>query len=388
MSGRELAQPGVLVGREYTEGLARLRQHFVALEIHLILEVGEGNAEYLQAARDVGIARDGVWLVVVIGVDRRHFELRGESRYLFARLAANDHQRASLAAQGVVEFDQAFADEFDAAIHARQGIENLGVEDEGAEHFGVIAQGVIQRGVVEIAQVAAEPDKGTRAGRSHRLHCAASGPGHAQIQRWRAVAGGSAGLHNPGYNMQVQNVNLTHHFLIAMPAMEDPDFTRSLVYVAEHNDEGALGVVINRPIDLTVEGLFERVDIPFDIKSLADEPIYFGGPVQTDRGFVLHRPIGEWQSSLKVNGDIALTSSKDILQALGSSGDPAEVLITLGYSGWGAGQLEEELAQNAWLTVPADAQIIFALPPDERLTAAMQLLGVDFTNLSDVAGHA
>ncbi|MEC5385411.1 YqgE/AlgH family protein [Uliginosibacterium sp. H3] len=186
----------------------------------------------------------------------------------------------------------------------------------------------------------------------------------------------------------MQNVNLTHHFLIAMPAMEDPDFTRSLVYVAEHNDEGALGVVINRPIDLTVEGLFERVDIPFDIKSLADEPIYFGGPVQTDRGFVLHRPIGEWQSSLKVNGDIALTSSKDILQALGTSGDPSEVLITLGYSGWGAGQLEEELAQNAWLTVPADAEIIFALPPDERLTAAMQLLGVDFTNLSDVAGHA
>ncbi|HSD36298.1 MAG TPA: YqgE/AlgH family protein [Rhodocyclaceae bacterium] len=186
----------------------------------------------------------------------------------------------------------------------------------------------------------------------------------------------------------MQNVNLTHHFLIAMPAMEDPDFTRSLVYVAEHNDEGALGVVINRPIDLTVEGLFERVDIPLDVKALADDPIYFGGPVQTDRGFVLHRPIGEWQSSLKVNDSIALTSSKDILQALGSSGDPAEVLITLGYSGWGAGQLEEELAANAWLTVPADAQIIFALPPDERLTAAMQLLGVDFANLSDVAGHA
>ena len=186
----------------------------------------------------------------------------------------------------------------------------------------------------------------------------------------------------------MQNVNLTHHFLIAMPAMEDPDFTRSLVYVAEHNDEGALGVVINRPIDLTVEDLFERVDIPLDAKDLGDAPIYFGGPVQTDRGFVLHRPVGEWQSSLKVNADIALTSSKDILQAVGSSGEPSEVLITLGYSGWGAGQLEEELAQNAWLTVPADAQIIFSLPPDERLSAAMQLLGIDFTNLSDVAGHA
>lgn len=186
----------------------------------------------------------------------------------------------------------------------------------------------------------------------------------------------------------MQNVNLTHHFLIAMPAMEDPDFTRSLVYVAEHNDEGALGVVINRPIDLTVEGLFERVDIPLDAKELADAPVYFGGPVQTDRGFVLHRPVGEWQSSLKINSDIALTSSKDILQAVGSSGEPSEVLITLGYSGWGAGQLEEELAQNAWLTVPADAQIIFALPPDARLAAAIHLLGIDFTNLSDVAGHA
>jgi len=191
-----------------------------------------------------------------------------------------------------------------------------------------------------------------------------------------------------GYNTRVQNVNLTHHFLIAMPAMEDPDFSRSLVYVAEHNDEGALGVVINRPIDLTVEGLFERVDIPLEAKSVGEAPVYFGGPVQTDRGFVLHRPIGDWQSSLKVNNDIALTSSKDILQALGSLGEPAEVLITLGYSGWGAGQLEEELAQNAWLTVPADAQIIFDLPPEERLSAAMQLLGVDFTNLSDIAGHA
>ena len=170
--------------------------------------------------------------------------------------------------------------------------------------------------------------------------------------------------------------------------MEDPDFARSLVYVAEHNDDGALGIVINRPIDLSIEDLFDRVDIPLDVKELGDAPVYFGGPVQTDRGFVLHRPVGAWQSSLKVNDDIALTSSKDILEALGSSGDPAEVLITLGYSGWGAGQLEEELGQNAWLTVPADAQIIFDLPPEERLTAAMHLLGVDFTNLSDVAGHA
>ncbi|GAA5162639.1 YqgE/AlgH family protein [Viridibacterium curvum] len=191
-----------------------------------------------------------------------------------------------------------------------------------------------------------------------------------------------------GYNVAVQNVNLTHHFLIAMPAMEDPDFSRSLVYIAEHNDDGALGVVINRPIDLTLEGLFERVEIPLEVKDLAEQPVYFGGPVQTDRGFVLHRPAGKWQSSLKVNGEIALTSSKDILEAMGTSGEPGEVIITLGYSGWNAGQLEDELAQNAWLTVAADTQIIFEMPPEERLSAAMQLLGVDFANLSDVAGHA
>lgn len=186
----------------------------------------------------------------------------------------------------------------------------------------------------------------------------------------------------------VDNVNLTHHFLIAMPAMEDPNFSRTLVYVAEHNDDGALGVVVNRPIELTLNDLFERVDIALEARELAEQPVYFGGPVQTDRGFVLHRPIGEWQSSLKVNSEIALTSSKDILQAMGSSGQPEEVLITLGYSGWTAGQLEEELAQNAWLTVPADLAIIFDLPAEERLAAAMHLLGVDFTNLSDVAGHA
>ncbi|MGC3962201.1 MAG: YqgE/AlgH family protein [Rhodocyclaceae bacterium] len=186
----------------------------------------------------------------------------------------------------------------------------------------------------------------------------------------------------------VKNVNLTHHFLIAMPSMVDPNFSRTLTYVAEHNEDGALGVIVNRPIDLTVQGLFERVELPLESDGFADLPVYFGGPVQTDRGFVLHRPAGDWQSSLRVNSDIALTSSKDILQSVGSQGEPREILISLGYAGWTAGQLEEELAQNAWLTVPADGDIIFNLPPEERLGAAMQLLGIDFTNLSDVAGHA
>ena len=173
-----------------------------------------------------------------------------------------------------------------------------------------------------------------------------------------------------------------------MPAMADPNFSRTLTYIAEHNADGALGIIINRPIDLTVQALFERVEVSLDTPGYADLPVYFGGPVQTDRGFVLHRPAGEWQSSLRVNDEFALTSSKDILHSLGTLGEPREVLITLGYSGWGAGQLEDELAQNAWLTVSADPEIIFDLPPEERLAAAMQLLGVDFANLSEVAGHA
>ena len=173
-----------------------------------------------------------------------------------------------------------------------------------------------------------------------------------------------------------------------MPNMVDPNFARSLTYICEHNDQGALGVVINRPLDMTLEALFERIDIPLETRRFAALPVYFGGPVQTDRGFVLHRPAGSWQATLAVHGELGLTSSRDILQSVGAKGEPEEFLVTLGYAGWAAGQLEHELAQNAWLTVAADPQIIFGLPAEERLAAAMQLLGFDFTNLSDTAGHA
>ena len=190
----------------------------------------------------------------------------------------------------------------------------------------------------------------------------------------------------------MDNVSLTNHFLIAMPAMADPNFSRTLTFICEHNAEGALGIIINRPMEMSLATLFERVNIPLEANEAAATfaalPVYFGGPVQTDRGFVLHRPSGDWQSTLKVNDDIGLTSSRDILQTMSQTGQPHEVLITLGYSGWSAGQLEWELSQNAWLTVAASPQIIFALPPEERLPAAMQLLGIDFANLSDVAGHA
>ena len=183
-------------------------------------------------------------------------------------------------------------------------------------------------------------------------------------------------------------VNLTDHFLIAMPNMVDPYFARSLTYICEHNDQGALGVVVNRPIEMTLSGLFERLSLSIAPEGRANEPVYFGGPVQTDRGFVLHQPVGEWQSTLAVQDRVGLTTSKDILEAVGNGAGPKRLLVTLGYSGWAPGQLENEIKQNAWLTVPAKDAIIFDLSVEERLPAAMELLGINFASLSDEAGHA
>lgn len=184
------------------------------------------------------------------------------------------------------------------------------------------------------------------------------------------------------------SVDLTQHFLIAMPAMVDPHFARTLTLVCEHNENGALGIVVNRPTDLNLHGLLEQVKIPPAGKGFKDMPVHFGGPVQVDRGFVLHQPLGTWQSTLAVGPELGLTTSKDILEAVARGDGPGQILVTLGYAGWAPGQLEHELAQNAWLTVPARNDILFDLPAEERLPAAMQLLGVDYANLSDVAGHA
>jgi putative transcriptional regulator len=183
-------------------------------------------------------------------------------------------------------------------------------------------------------------------------------------------------------------VNLTDHFLIAMPNMVDPYFARSLTYICEHNEQGALGVVINRPIEMTLGALFDQLSLTLSSGDLGKLAVYFGGPVQTDRGFVLHQPIGEWQSTLSVQDRVGLTTSKDILESLGHGAGPAKVLVTLGYSGWAPGQLENEIKQNAWLTVAATDAIIFDLPVEQRLPAAMRLLGIDFASLSDEAGHA
>ena len=186
----------------------------------------------------------------------------------------------------------------------------------------------------------------------------------------------------------MKRLDLSDHFLIAMPAMEDPYFSKSLIYIAEHNDQGALGIIVNRPINMTLATLFEKIDVPFESPDLANLPIFFGGPVQTDRGFVLHRPLGAWQSTLAVNQEVGLTSSRDVLQAVARDGEPHEIMVSLGYSGWGAGQLEGELAQNAWLTVRAEPSILFELPSEERLPSAMEMLGIDFIHLAGQAGHA
>jgi putative transcriptional regulator len=186
----------------------------------------------------------------------------------------------------------------------------------------------------------------------------------------------------------MQKVNLTDHFLIAMPNMVDPHFAKSLTFICEHNDQGALGLVVNRPIEMNLHSLLEQVSIAPETDAFKSIPIHFGGPVQVDRGFVLHVPRGEWQSTLAVGADVGLTTSKDILQAVARGEGPRRILVTLGYAGWAPGQLEHELAQNAWLTVPAKTDVIFELPAEERLPAAMALLGVDFASLSDTAGHA
>jgi putative transcriptional regulator len=186
----------------------------------------------------------------------------------------------------------------------------------------------------------------------------------------------------------VRRVDLTHHFLIAMPSMVDPHFARTLTFICEHNEQGALGVVVNRPIDMTLGALFQRLDLQLEIPGLVAAPVYFGGPVQTDRGFVLHTPVGGWSSSLPVRNDVALTTSKDILEAVVAGTGPTKLMLALGYAGWSAGQLEHELAQNAWLTVEAQSAILFDLPPDARLPAAMELLGINFATLQDEAGHA
>lgn len=180
--------------------------------------------------------------------------------------------------------------------------------------------------------------------------------------------------------------DFSNQFLLAMPGMVEGALAGTVIFVCEHTPRGALGLVINRPTDLTLALLFERIDLKLEIGPV-DDPVFFGGPVQTDRGFVLHAPAGEYTSSIRL-GELALTTSRDVLQAVADGNGPSRMLVTLGYAGWGAGQLESEMAQNAWLNVDAEAHIIFDTPAEERYPAALKLLGIDPVMLAGEAGHA
>ncbi len=181
---------------------------------------------------------------------------------------------------------------------------------------------------------------------------------------------------------------LTDHFLIAMPALRDPSFFHSVTYVCEHTAEGALGLIINRPSSVTLGELFEQLGMACDDPAIRSRPVYVGGPVQRERGFVLHSPVGDWQGSLPVTEHIGLTTSPDIMEALAAGEGPEHCIITLGYAGWGEGQLEAEILANSWLFTPADADIMFKTPAERRWQAAAELVGVDITLLSNDAGHA
>lgn len=182
--------------------------------------------------------------------------------------------------------------------------------------------------------------------------------------------------------------SLRNHFLIAMPALADPNFSHTVTYICEHNDEGAMGIVINRPMEVSLAEVLSQMEIEPSNALDTSVMVNDGGPVQPEHGFVVHTPVGAWESSMQITDDIALTTSRDILTAIGHAEGPAHYLIALGYAGWGPGQLEEEMAQNAWLSGPANNDILFDLPLGERWEAAARLLGVDVNLLSSDIGHA
>ena len=186
----------------------------------------------------------------------------------------------------------------------------------------------------------------------------------------------------------MQSFNLTNHFLIAMPQLEDPNFARSVTYICVHNEDGAMGIMVNRPLAMALGEVLSQVDVKPDIAAIAERQVYCGGPIHTDRGFVLHRPPQAWQSSIVVTPQVAVCTSRDILEAMARGDEPHDALVALGYAGWSAGQLEAEIAQNAWLSGPADLDIVFKAPAEQRWQRAAALLGIDVHYLSHDVGHA
>ena len=183
--------------------------------------------------------------------------------------------------------------------------------------------------------------------------------------------------------------SVTQHLLVAMPGLLDPHFSGTVIYIAEHSEKGAMGLVLNRLAEIDLLSLFSRIDINTKQNNIVPLPVFLGGPIQPDRGFVLHGPGGSWSSSLKISDQLALTSSRDILEATAEGHGPSKFLVSLGYSGWGPGQLDGELLSNSWLTIPIiNNDLIFDIPAEEKMAAAFRLLGFDPSNLSGVVGHA
>ena len=187
--------------------------------------------------------------------------------------------------------------------------------------------------------------------------------------------------------------NFTHHFLIAMPGLSDQAFAKSVIYMCEHSDRGALGLIINKPSDINLKSLFEKVALPLHREDLIETLVFHGGPVQTERGFVLHESLmpgaqSVYASTMSIPGGLEMTTSKDVLEALSTGAGPRKVLVSLGYSAWGEGQLESEISENSWLTVAADMAIIFDTPVEQRYDRALRLLGFESWMLSPDAGHA
>ena len=186
----------------------------------------------------------------------------------------------------------------------------------------------------------------------------------------------------------MEATNLTNNFIIAMPSLADDNFNHTVTYICEHNENGSFGIVINRITDVTLDEVIHQMEIESSNSTTHDTFIYHGGPVQQERGFILHRPLGEWNSSLKINDQMALTTSRDIIEAIAHDEGPEQSMIALGYAGWSPGQLEQEIADNTWLNCPAEEQIIFDIPAEKRWQAAADLLGIDLKLLSNDTGHA
>jgi putative transcriptional regulator len=184
------------------------------------------------------------------------------------------------------------------------------------------------------------------------------------------------------------STNLTNQFLIAMPSMQDMNFSQTVTYICEHNQEGAMGIVLNRPTSIQLNDILEQLNIHDVDLEIGEESVYVGGPVQPERGFVLHCDNSSWDSTMQVTPEISVTTSRDILESIAAGNGPDSHLVALGYAGWAGGQLEKEISDNAWLNGPADAQIIFDTPPDLRWRAAAKILGVDMDLISGDAGHA